>query len=300
MKTIYLDQNAASELAVAPPGSKWRDIRSMFARGHYERKIICPIPMETLIESAKCRHDKRIAINTLFQELSDDMAFKDLAEMLIESTVALARGNPRPFPFARMSKQWSNNGTVAALVAASHDRTRECMTLRQRALMIPEDRKYMSREEIFKAVTMARCGMFWRDLKKFLTNSSAPLNIYEIPWLMEGLQRCGITPGEASVLCELVRHHEWEIIPENYVDLRLGSRWEYEQLQGYKKSYKANDEFDRWRASVALLNAQLFITDGYTAGLCADITTLGVSETVVYSVKQLDEISDWTNKILSN
>jgi hypothetical protein len=65
MTITYLDQNAASYLALAKPNSQWEAIRSALSDAFQTRRIVCPMPSETLVESAACDAAMRIAIRKI-------------------------------------------------------------------------------------------------------------------------------------------------------------------------------------------------------------------------------------------
>ena len=91
MFVIYLDQNAVSEIVVAHNGSPWFKIRELIESGFYTDRIICPIPPETVLESAACRELTRLSISEFFKKYSANLAFRSLADLLIDHTIAMVR-----------------------------------------------------------------------------------------------------------------------------------------------------------------------------------------------------------------
>jgi len=131
---------------------------------------------------------------------------------------------------------------------------------------------------------------FLRDLEKFVTIPTTAVSEYEIPWLMSGLICHRLSTSEAQELSELVCRHKWEAIFVNFFDLILGSAWQHDLLHGQRPNYHPNDEFDRWRAAVALAHSDLFITDSYMTDLCRRAKVADYTPTTVFSTKQIGEI----------
>jgi hypothetical protein len=167
------------------------------------------------------------------------------------------------------------------------------MTDRMANAPAPEGAEAMSVKEIFDKIAADGCGMFYRDLLKFLEDENGPIDDYEIPWLMRGLMLHDLTAEEARDLGEKIRYHKWEAIPENYFDLMLTARWEHDRVHHHRPNYTPNDEIDRWRAAVALSCAQLFVTDKYMAGLCQRAGVLQSANLPVLSVSQTDQFRDF-------
>jgi hypothetical protein len=291
MKKIYLDLNAASCLAI-PPDSKWSDIRQRLLDGVQQGYCLCPLPLENIVEAAPCARAQREAIAELFSGISGGLAFRHFEDMVVHSTIQLIRPTWRVPSFVLVEHGWANDALATNLRSVA-DAKRQRMTERMANAPAPEGAEAMSVKEIFDKISGDRCGMFYRDLLKFLEHQNAPIDDYEIPWLMRGLMLHHLAEEEARDLGEKVRYHKWEAITENYFDLRLAARWEHDRVHRHRPNYKANDEIDRWRATVALSSAHLFVTDKYMAGLCQRAGVLEIANIPVLSVSQTDRFRDF-------
>jgi hypothetical protein len=296
MTIVYLDQNAASHLSVPKSGSQWEAIRAALVEGFQKQRIFCPMPLETLMESAPCDRAMRVAIDEFFQAVSGGTRFRSYSEILIDATLALIRQHHEAVAFGTIGFGWGARDEAARIAKESHNQTRERMTRRIQASEVPFGAATMSADEIFRSASLDRCGMFWRDLRKFAAGPTTLASDYEIPWLMTGLIARGLTVAEAQRLAEAVRHHRWEAIPDNFFDLRLGSRWNHDSVRGQRPRYDPNDEIDRWRAAVALAHSDLFITDSYIADLCRRARVVDYTPTVVFSTKQSEAILAYLHK----
>ena len=290
MTITYLDQNAASYLALGKPGSQWDAIRSVLTEAFPPQRIVCPMPVETLVESAPCDRATRIAIEDFFHTVSGGTRFRSYSDILIDKTLVLVRPHHEAVAFATMGYGWGARDEAALLTKHSHAEARERMTQRIQAYTFPSGAAEMSAGEIFNSSSLDRCGMFWRDLEKFVAIQTTPASEYEVPWLMAGLVARSLTVTEAQELGEAIRHHRWEAIFVNFFDLLLGSRWDHDKVHGQRPNYDPNDEIDRWRAAVALGHSDLFITDPYMADLCRRARVADYTPTVVFSTKQTDAI----------
>ena len=286
----YLDQNAASYLALAKPGSPWDAIRSALGAAFQTQRILCPMPLETLIESAPCEAAMRIAIEEFFHSVSGGTRFRSYPDILIDKTLALIRPQHEAVAFGIMGYGWGRRDEAARITKESHAERRERMKQRIQAHTSPSDAAGMSAMEIFRSGCLDRCAAFLRDLEKFAEVPTTSVSEYEISWLINGLVRRGLSVTEAHELHEAVRCHKWEGIFVNFFDLILGARWEHDRLHRQRPNYDPNDEIDRWRAAVALGHSDFFITDQYMADLCRRAKVSDYTEIAVFSTQQTDGI----------
>src|SRR5437879_1011648 len=107
MQVVYLDQNAASLLAKSNRGAIWQEIREALADGFRNRKLICPLPFEGIIETAPMPLERRQSIQTLFWELSEGVAFESFTVMSNELTLALIRPMPDWSPWITWKPIWA-------------------------------------------------------------------------------------------------------------------------------------------------------------------------------------------------
>jgi hypothetical protein len=82
IKIVYLDQNAASYLAMSANDQYWAALRSSLRSGYEQKRIVCPVPLKTLVESAPCPQNQRVAIDQLFKEIGGGITMKAFHELL--------------------------------------------------------------------------------------------------------------------------------------------------------------------------------------------------------------------------
>jgi hypothetical protein len=288
-KAIYLDLNAASEIACATTGSQWAVIRDRLQKKFEEGRIVCPLPLETLAEAAPCDMTQRVAIEKLFLSLSRGAAFRPFTNMILNATIALVRSRwPVPI-YVPIRAGWSIDEKFMETTRSDADQSRSEMASRMDGATPPESADEKDVKAIFDEICKERSAMAYRDFEHFSKDGHDLKREYEIPWLIAGAARAALTRKEADLLCDAICHHKWEAIPENYFDLRLTARWEHDRIRKHRPNYFPNDEIDRWRAAVALTNCQLFVTDKYAADLCRRSGVLDIAGTTVLSVRQRDE-----------
>jgi hypothetical protein len=290
MIIAYLDQNAASYLALAKHDSPWAAIRSALCAAFQTQRIVCPMPLETLIESAPCETLVRIAIEEFFHSVSGGTIFRSYPDIFIDKTLALIRPHHEAVAFGIVGYGWGKRDDAARITKESHAERRDRMKQRIQAHTSPSDAAGMSAMKIFRSGSLDRCAAFLRDLEKFIDVPTTSASEYEISWLINGLVCRGLSVTEAHEIHEAVRCHKWEGIFVNFFDLILGSRWEHDRLHRQRPNYEPNDEFDRWRAAVALGHSDVFITDAYMADLCHRANVSDYTPTTVFSTKQTDRI----------
>jgi hypothetical protein len=276
-------------MALAPVDSEWGDLREKLVKEVREGCCLCPMPLETIAEAAPCTSSQRVAIEEFFVTASRGVAFRPHTDMIINSTMALVRdGWPVPW-WVAVKAGWAADEEFMTATQKESDDSRQRMIERMAGANPPPGAEAMDVKQIFDQMSAQRCGMAFRDLEKFQSDSTTAINDYEIPWLMNGLIKRQLTLSEANQLGERIRFHKWEAITENYFDLCLNARWEHDRVRGHRPNYKANDEIDRWRAAVALSSSNLFITDKYAASLCHRSGVLDIAGTTVLSITQKDE-----------
>ena len=268
----------------------------MLQTGYSHRNVVCPMPLETLIESASCSRATRTSISHLFNELSGGISFKSFTSILIERTLDLVRGTQRTCPYVFLTGEWADDDDAAQIATEKHYKNRIRMKHRQVSINYGGKYSDLSRIQVLRNIAIDRCGMFWRDLERYGNRPDCSVNAFEIPWLINGLRVMNLTVTEAVQLKEMIRYHDWESIPENYFDLLIGSAWEYEYVRNRRTAYDANDEIDRWRAAVALANADVLITDSAFSQLCINAGIANQSNTAIFSVRQINEITEWCQR----
>jgi len=286
MKILYLDQNAASYLA-EPPNQQWKQIAQQLEEGFSDRRLVCPIPRETIIETARCsRREKRILIQTFLNSVCGGMRFCSFREIMQSATLALVRPSHDIVPFELIEPNWAEDDVEAARIAKVDGEMRKRMEERVGAFShSPEQRSYTP-GEMFLSGAEERTRKLWRDLDRFLVEPATAIGAYEVPWLMQFLIGAGISADEARALVAELRRHRWEQIAVNSFDLLLGAHWDHDIIHRQRPNYKSNDEVDRWRAAVALVYSDIFITDSYVTELCRKAKTNDYSATVVFSAKR--------------
>lgn len=128
MMIVYLDQNAVSYLALAKRESQWYQIRAALTKGFAEQRIVCPMPLETLVESAPCVRDTRTAIEGFFRSVSGGTRFRAYSEILVDETLALVRPNHEAVAVAEMGCGWAACDKAARDTQEFHSRNLEQMT----------------------------------------------------------------------------------------------------------------------------------------------------------------------------
>src|ERR1035437_5829716 len=130
MQVVYLDQNAASFLAKPNPEPIWREIREALADGFRNRKLICPLPFEGVMETAPRPLELRQAVQSLFWQLSEGVAFKAFTEMSNELTLALIRSIPDWSPWIIWKPIWAEMESATHKVTSDWKSAKKRMTER--------------------------------------------------------------------------------------------------------------------------------------------------------------------------
>jgi hypothetical protein len=289
MQVVYLDQNAASFLAKADPVPIWRDIREALAEGFGKRRLICPLPFESIIETAPRPLGLRQSIQSLFWELSGGMAFKGFHEMSNELTLALVRPIAGWSPWLIWKPEWAEMESIAQKVTADWKSRKLRMVERMSRFVPSPEVEQMTERELFHRVAQQRSLWIHEDLDSLLAGRIED-RFLNCSGLIQFLISESPSPAEVEALKVAILHHAWAKIPIHAFEILLGARWEFDSCRGGAAAYEPNDEIDRMRAAMALNHADLFITEGGIADLCRRAKTEQFSATRVLSVRNPEGI----------
>lgn len=291
MQIVCLDQNAASYLAVSNPKPVWREIKAALGDGFRDRKLICPLPFECVMESAPKPLEFRKAIQTLFWLLSGGVAFKEFTEISSELTLALIRPVPDWSPWNIWKPVWAEMEVAAQNVRANWGSGKARMMERMNSFVRSSKVEGIPLREMFHAVAAQRSVWVCNDLDCLLNGRAAKESLH-YPWLTEFLISSQLSPAEIEALKRAVQHHGWATIPIHAFEIMVGVKWEYDSIRGGSAKYAPNDEIDRTRAAIALSYADVFITEGDMANLCQKAKVNDFCPTVVLSVRNPQAILD--------
>ena len=291
---LYLDQCAAGYLIGANKGStSWAVLREVLEKGFAENRLLCPMPLETLAESAASGFgsENRVKMEELFAGIGGDTAFKGFYTILKEETLGLVRRDRAFTPYCKPPPRgWGSRDDAAARTSANH---RQALSDMNETIRVHRETprspgvEQLGRWEVFESVALDRSRIFEQDLLRL---SNGATTDFEIPWLTQWLAEQDLSACELDLLLERVRDQTWRFTGVNLADLIVGSQWDYDHFQGRRSKYKANDEIDRWRAAVALCWSDLFITDGPAATLIKSSNVSAFTTSTVYSVRDIDAI----------
>jgi hypothetical protein len=289
MKIVYLDQNAASFLSKSKPEPIWQEIREALVDGFRNRRLICPLPFEGVMESAPRPLELRQAVQSLFWQVSEGVAFKEFTEMSNELTLALIRPVADWSPWLIWKPIWAEMKDAAEKVKSSWKAGKERMTERMKGFVRSPNLEAMSERELFRVVAAQRSGRICSDLDSLLAGR-VDENSLNCPRLIEFLVSGNLSPAEIETLKRAVQYHGWAKIPIHAFEILLGAKWEFDSIRGAAAAYEPNDEIDRKRAAIALSHADLFITEGDMANLCQKAKVNAFCPTFVLSVRNPEKI----------
>ncbi len=289
MKVVYLDQNAASFLAKPNAKPIWREIRYALADGFHNRKLICPLPFECVMESAPKPLEFRQAIQALFWELSQGVAFKEYTEISSELTLALVRPTLEWSPMIFWKPIWAEMESAAQKVKSNWQAGKERMNERMNGFVRSQNLELMTERELLRVVAAQRSIRICDDLSSLLAGRANEESL-NCRWLIEFLVSANLAPAEIEDLKRAIYDHEWANIPIHAFDILLSAKWEYDDIRGGSAAYHPNDEIDRKRAATALSHADLFITEGDMANLCQKANVNEFCQTLVLSVRDPEKV----------
>jgi hypothetical protein len=300
MQVIYLDQNAASFLAKSNSEKIWQEIKEALVDGFRNRKLICPLPFEGVVESASCSLELRQSIQALFWQLSEGVAFKPFHEMSNELTLALIRPIQNWSPFKGWKPIWAEMGYAAHNIRSSRNSAKKTMMERMNAFVQSPEAEQMEERDLFHIVAAQRSGWICNDLDCLLAGGRITESSFKCSVLIEYLISANLKPAEIEALKRAVQHHGWIKIPIHAFEALLGAKWEYDSIRGGAAAYEPNDEIDRMRAAIALDHSDIFITEGDLANLCHKAKLNEFSPTLVLSVRNPEEILKTVRSIIAN
>lgn len=304
MQIIYLDQNAASVLAKSDSEKIWQKIKEALIDGFRKRKLICPLPIEGIVETAPVPLEFRQSIQTLFWQLSEGVAFKPFYEMSNELTLALIRPIQNWSPFMGWKPIWAEMGYAAHNIRSSLKSAKKTMTERMNTFVQSPEVKQLGERDLFHVVAAQRSRWICNGLDCLLAGRIVESS-FKCSVLIEFLISANLSPAEIEALKRAVQHDGWIKIPIHAFEILLGAKWEYDSVQAglanrNPAKYDPNDEIDRSRAAIALNHADLFITEADLASLCQKAKVNRYCPTLVLSVKNPKKILEKIRSIIGN
>jgi hypothetical protein len=179
----------------------------------------------------------RQAVQSLFWQLSEGVAFKAFTEMSNELTLALIRPMPDWSPWIIWKPIWAEMESATQKVKSDLQAGKERMTERMNGFVRSPNLEAMSERELFHAVAAQRSGWICSDLDCLLAGRANNSSV-KCPWLIEFLISENLSPAEIQTLKRAVQHHGWAKIPIHAFEILLGTKWEYDSIRGGAAAYE--------------------------------------------------------------
>ncbi len=288
MKIISLDQNVISNLVKNQSEPFWGELRKRLIAGVEQRKLLCPIPKETILETIPCSRENRIEIRDLAEKLSAGFSFKRFGSIEAEETMALIRPGPKPSAYERIRWHSVEDNDLARAHALEFQHGKQAMLERMKAFVEPLGHAKFELKEVHTGIITSRAGDFSRQLDRLKNGLPLDPRDHLSLALCRGLLKRGITKVEMQILQEMVLQRRWDAIPLLTYHAALSSVLEYDMFRGRK--YQVNDEFDKLRISVGLHCSALVITDRAIANIVRRVEKEFKIELEVISLTEYDEI----------
>lgn len=297
MIIVCLDQCAISNLALnADKNPVLRELRDLLKRGARDMRLICPLAVETILETTGCGLAERRLIYELQCELAAARlsglvwTFKSMWRLINEETLALARTLSPPSAF--QIGQWlsPDNDHVAKKTWEDIIASKETMTQRAYSIPLQQVEGDPLFNKIRDGILLDHARHIYRQLERLLNDLSPDSENYLGYGLACHLQKAEITNQELQKLIADVLRRKWEIIPVIFIYAHLSAQVEVEfRRRGSPKVYNPNDEFDVPRMAVGLAASDMIITDKGMTHLCRSVGPRFRSDTAVFGVNKPEE-----------
>jgi hypothetical protein len=275
---VYLDQCAISEIAINRKACpQYGRLRDLLRKGHQCRQIICPVAKETITETTGIKSSQdRLEVQSLHQELAEfrgrTIAFKSIADLLNEESLAIARSIAPPSKFCVI--RWHNVGNDKLNNIASSKQFEAKQRAVSRVLSLKSRRplEIWDFEHARYVLVQERVAQVVGQLDR-LAAGLLPSREKKMSFgfdLACYLHRQGLTKEELATLKHSLLNRRWETIPAFLHHNLLCAKIEAQYRTETPRVYKANDEIDVARMAVAMPSSALCITDKSMAALCCD------------------------------
>ena len=169
MKIVCLDQCAISGLVKFSEKDKfWRDLLGLLRSGAKTGCLICPLPLETIVETIPCNSELRLNIRNLQQELSGGIEFKSYSEIVGEETLSLVRPSFEPIAYKKFVWSRVEDDALAKRqleIWNTGKRTAEEMNA---AFVDPPERKSLSVGEIHREILLEQVRSLYRHVEHLI------------------------------------------------------------------------------------------------------------------------------------
>jgi hypothetical protein len=298
MRILSLDQNAVSNLVKNGHEPFWRDLRELLLSGVKSAKLLCPIPKETIAETAPCPREVRVMIRDFQHALSLGFSFKSFGVIEGEETLALVRPGFQSCAYEQIVWHSVEDDSLASAATEEIHDVKSLMCRRMDPFVPTPDRLKLTVKELRSQVIASRAGSLYRQSERVIAGQ--PLDSTDDLQfeLCQFLVSHGTTKAEVKQLADKILTHEWEAIPLVWFHATLGALLDYDRLRGMR--YDLNDEIDLCRVAIALHTSAMMITDGKMAEFVRRLEREVDHKFDVFGIKEQDAIMTALRSVIAS
>lgn len=287
-KLVIFDQNAISNLALNPDKA-WSEILELVRSCVNSGKVLCPVPVETFIESVHLPAADQKRVQNLCLELSQGYFVKYFWELIAQEILATVRPNTDTFPLW-MPQQ------INEVTEEQNFKHREAIWKERNSM--EADVNSFERPARDKGFTIAQAqelsisnwmGMMRSYLNKFRNGRVIGDEQFIIQQTLGSLNQLRVTDKEIAGLLKGIQNGSWLKIPLLLCWLFLDGFLTFDYIQRGRR-FELNDEWDKFRAAAAFQFAHCFITDRGMATMLRQLKFQDDEIFAVFSVAETKEI----------
>ncbi len=299
MLLLYLDQCVLSRFLATSENEKWRELCDVISRGSAERRFLCPMSLEHLVESSGLATREAVFLDDVIRKLSLGWSLLPEPKLIVKQIIGRLRRIPNKPEHFMQKGLWqpiANSATLTALkemkeVLDQHNATTMRGANEINALIrngrrpTPEMLRFGLRRRTDQyvkqlvaqlTVSMALGGVTIRAKK-----GAASVKDWISVVLFHLVQDEKFSLLEAQELYDILMTEKLDFIPT------LKIKAELEALQFYRRgNIKPADQYDITRSACALPYADIFVTDGAKASAIRDLRLDTIFNTEVFSLRK--------------
>lgn len=303
MLVIYLDQCAISSLVRdADSSHSISALRALLLDGVQRNDLICPIPDETLLESAGMQHATREQMWDLHLKLAaNHLAFKNYWQLVREETIAIARSEAPPFWLQMVNFKSLSDHALARTISEQVTEAKKEMKNRVAGGTFQKASPDAVLMDIVESVLKQQVSHVYRQVCRLIEGKVPDPSDHMALDLATALQKEQLSQAELGRIVEELLSRRWEQIPVIFYRGLLVAQCEIEssRVRGDPRGYKVNDEFDIPRLAVGLGYANLILTDRPMVELCRATKMEEFSDCKVGTLTEPDEALETVKRLLA-
>lgn len=297
MKIVSLDQVAISILErKGETDAIWKEILTRLLDETEAGRAICPIPDETVWETAFLPTQPHDRVKSIQSRLSQGVHFKSFQQLLAEEVLALVRPGIDLTPWNPGDWETLRRQVVGSASLNDLKLFKKSVETQFNERVIDRSNENLRYPDLLQHIRKKFTLDLYHNLDRLKTTRRLITTCPYTAFVCEFLGKNDISGEEIEQLKKLVLRHKYWAIPILFYYCLLVARLEFDLLSGGARKPKVNDEVDLSRTATALGSADAYICEVEMAETCKKAKVSDYTHVRVFSVRETNAILGYLNQ----